>query len=154
MKKERISSSAEDYLEAVYLLKDKKEKVGNSDIASFLEITLPSVTEMLKKLRKKSLVNYKKYGKISLTPKGEKIAKEVSSRHKDLASFLKLLGVNEESAQLDACKIEHIVGKNTMNKLRKFLNFIEKAPEEPTWLKHYRQFLETGEHPDCENREE
>lgn len=154
MKKEGISSSVEDYLEAVYLLNEEKEEVGTSDIASFLGITLPSVTEMLKKLREKSLVDYEKYGKISLTSEGRKVAKEVSSKHKDLASFLKLLGVNEDSAQLDACKIEHIVGGSTMKKLRKFLRFIEEAPEEPAWLEHYKQFLETGEHPECNLREE
>lgn len=154
MAEKALSSSVEDYLEAVYLLTEEKNEVGTSDIASFLGVTLPSVTEMLKKLREKRLVNYEKYGNISLTSKGRKIGEEVSSRHSDLVSFLKILGVEEESAQLDACKVEHVIGENTMKKLRKFLNFVDEAPEEPTWLEHYRHFVETGMHPECERREE
>lgn len=151
---EALSSSVEDYLEAVYLLIEENEEVGTSDIASFLEIKPPSVSEMLRKLRDKGLVNYEKYSKISLTPRGKGIAKEVNKRHDDLVSFLKLLGVNEETAQLDACKVEHVVGDNTMGKLRKFLNFVNEAPEEPTWLEHYKKFVETGRHPECDRRGE
>lgn len=152
MNEEKMSSSVEDYLEALYLLTEEKDEVGTSDIASFLGITLPSVTEMLKKLRKKGLINYEKYGNISLTSPGKKIGKRVSGRHDDLVTFLKLLGVDEETAQLDACRVEHVVGENTMKKLRNFLNFVDEAPEEPTWLEHYRHFVETGKHPECDRR--
>lgn len=154
MNREKMSSSVEDYMEAVYILTEEKDEVGTSDIASFLGVKLPSVTEMLRKLRERDLVNYEKYGKITLTPEGEELGEKISSRHSDLVSFLKLVGVNEESAQVDACKIEHVVGQETMERLRKFLKFVGEAPEEPTWLKHYRHFVDTGSHPECERREE
>ncbi|MFW5913127.1 MAG: metal-dependent transcriptional regulator [Candidatus Hadarchaeota archaeon] len=154
MKREKMSSSVEDYLEAVYLLVEEKDEVGTSDIASFLGVKLPSVTEMLRKLREKDLINYEKYGKITLTPTGKRMGEKISQRHEDLVSFLKFLGVDEDSAQLDACKVEHVVGQNTMEKLRKFLKFADEAPEKPTWLEHYREFMETGEHPECERRGE
>ncbi len=146
-----VSSSVEDYLEAIYILSDEKEKVGTSDIASFLNVKLPSVTEMMEKLGEKGLVDYKKYGKISLTSQGEEKAKKISQRHRDLVNLLELLGVGEDSAQRDACKIEHVVGDQTMKKLRKFLDFVENSPKDPKWLRHYQEFDETGEHPACED---
>lgn len=149
---DEVSSSVEDYLEAIYILSEEKDQVGTSDIASFLNVKLPSVTEMMEKLGEKDLVNYQKYGKISLTSEGKEKAKEVSQKHSDLVDFLELLGVDEESAQIDACKIEHVIGKDTMEKLRKFLDFVEGSPKDPKWLKHYQEFDETGKHPACEDR--
>lgn len=144
MNGEKMSSSVEDYLEAVYLLTKEKDEVGTSDIASFLGVKLPSVTEMLRKLREKDLVNYEKYGKITLTSRGKELGEKISNRHNDLVKFLKLLGVNEESAQLDACKVEHVLSQDTMGKLRKFLKFIEEKSDESTWLEEYRRSVNTG----------
>lgn len=154
MSEKKLSSSVEDYLEAIYLLSEEKGEVGTSSIASFLGVKLPSVTEMVKKLKERGLVNYKKYGKISLTAQGNKIAEKIKGRHDDLASFLELLGVNKESAQIDACKVEHVVGQKTMRKLREFLKFVNESPMKPTWLDHYRHFLKTGEHPKCKRCKE
>ncbi len=154
MNKKEMSSSVEDYLEAIYLLTKEMDEVGTSDIASFLEVKPPSVTEMLRKLKEEGLVNYEKYGKISLTSRGNKVAKEVSSRHFELINFLQLLGVDEESAKTDACKIEHVLNSKTMEKLRKFMEFVEEAPENPKWLEHYNHFVKTGKHPECNRRED
>lgn len=144
-KKKELSSSAEDYLEAVHLLTEEEDGVGTSDIASFLDVRLPSVTEMLRKLREKKLINYEKYGKASLTPQGRDIGKKIRRKHEDLENFLKFLGVDEESAQIDACKIEHVVGQNTMEKLRKFLKFVEETSEKPIWSEKYRNFSPSEE---------
>ena len=148
-----VSSSVEDYLEAIYILSVEKDQFGTSDIASFLNVKLPSVTEMMEKLGERGLVDYQKYGNISLTSQGKEKAKEISQRHRDLVNFLELLGVDEDSAQRDACKIEHVVGDETMKKLRKFLDFVEESPKDPKWLQHYQEFDETGEHPACEDVE-
>lgn len=150
MNKENLTSGIEDYLEAIYVLNQEKDKIGTSDIAGFLGVKLPSVTEMLEKLEDRGLINYEKYGEISLTDEGNDLAEKVSERHEDIMNFLKLLGVDEEDAHVDACKIEHVVGDVTMEKLREFINFVEDAPKDPVWLKHYEEYLETGEHPDCE----
>lgn len=154
MTEKELSSSSEDYLEALYFLNEEKDEVSVSDIASFLGVKNPSVSEMMKKLREKKLVDYEKYGKITLTSQGEEIAEEVAKRHEDIVVFLQLLDVDEESARTDACKIEHVVGQNTMEKLRKFLKFVKESPEEPIWLEHYEQFVKTGKHPECERRKE
>jgi len=154
MGKRKLSPSVEDYLEAIYLLAREKDNVRTTDIASFLGHKPPSVTEMLGKLGEDGLVKHEKYGAVSLTPRGRKIATEVSSRHVDLISFLRLLGVDKKSAEADACKIEHIVNPKTMEKLRKFLRFVGEAPEKPQWLDHYRYFVKTGKHPKCERRGE
>lgn len=153
MGEEKLSPSAEDYLEAIYLLTKEKDDVGTSDIASFLRHKPPSVTEMLGKLRENGLVEHEKHGDVILTSRGEKTAEKISERHADLTTFLQLLGVDKESAKTDACKIEHVVNSKTMKKLRKFLEFVEEAPEEPKWLEHYEHFVKTGEHPECEHRE-
>lgn len=152
MGKRKLSPSVEDYLETIYFLAREKGKVGTSDIASFLGHKPPSVTEMLGKLGRDGLVKHEKYGAVSLTPRGRRIAKEIGSRHVDLIRFLRLLGVNKKSAEADACKIEHVVDSRTMEKLRKFLRFVEEAPEKPTWLEHYRYFIKTGKHLECERR--
>ncbi|MFP4006178.1 MAG: metal-dependent transcriptional regulator [Candidatus Hadarchaeia archaeon] len=153
MSKKELSSSNEDYLEAIYLLTEEEDEVGASDIASFLDVKLPSVSEMVRKLSEKGLVNYEKYGGISLTQRGEEIATEVSRRHDDLMSFLKLLGVNDESARIDACKVEHVLSQESVEKLRNFLKFVDEAPEKPTWLEHYKHFVKTGEHPECDRKD-
>lgn len=139
MEERKLSPSTEDYLEAIHLLAKGKGKVGTTDIASFLDHKPPSVTKMLGKLSKDGLVKHKKHGQVLLTPRGRKIAEEVSSRHIDLISFLQILGVDKKSAKADACKIEHVVAPKTMEKLRKFLRFVKEAPEEPQWLEHYKR---------------
>ncbi|HDI12702.1 MAG TPA: metal-dependent transcriptional regulator, partial [Hadesarchaea archaeon] len=95
---------------------------------------------------------HEKYGKVSLTPQGMRVAEEVASRHKTLISFLELLGVDRETAEIDACKMEHVLNRRTMSRLRKLVEFVQTAPEEPEWLKHYRHFIKTGEHVECKKR--
>ncbi|RLG57501.1 MAG: metal-dependent transcriptional regulator [Hadesarchaea archaeon] len=152
MFKKKFSSSVEDYLEAIYFIEKERGDVRTSDIASFLKHRPPSVTEMLDKLSKKGFIKHEKYGKVSLTPQGMRVAEEVASRHKTLISFLELLGVDRETAEIDACKMEHVLNRRTMSRLRKLVEFVQTAPEEPEWLKHYRHFIKTGEHVECKKR--
>ncbi len=152
MDKKKFSSSVEDYLEAIYFIAKKKDRVKTSDIASFLGHKPPSVTEMLEKLSKEGLVKHKKYGIVSLTPRGMRIAKEVSSKHMVLVSFLELLGMDRRIAEIDACKIEHVVTRKTMNRLKKLVEFVQRAPKKPEWLEHYKHFIKTGEHPECKKK--
>lgn len=154
MSERKLSSSAEDYLEAIYLLAREKGKVRTTSIASFLGHKPSSVTEMLRKLSDDGLVKHEKYSTVIFTPRGEEIARRVFNRHKDLANFLQLLGADKESAEINACKIGHVVDPETMEKLRRFLKFVEEAPVKPIWLKHYKHFIKTGEYLKCEFREE
>jgi DtxR family Mn-dependent transcriptional regulator len=119
-----LSSSLEDYLEAIYILKEGKGFTRVSKIAKFLNVKMPSVNSALKILAKKGLIVHENYGYIFLTKKGRTEAKKIYSRHLILKRFLKdILGVSEKKAEIDACKIEHHISKESLNKL---LNYIEK----------------------------
>lgn len=152
MNKRKLGSGVEDYLEAIYFLAREKSNIRTSDIASFLGHKPPSVTEMLEKLSKDGLVEHEKYGVVSLTPRGRRIAKKISSKHIDLVSFLEVLGVDRKTAEIDACKMEHVVSPESMKRLRKFVEFAQKyctqclseRGEEPEWLKHYKQLRRDG----------
>lgn len=148
------SETLETYIETVDELQKKEKRARTKKIAKKLKVKEPSVTEMLHKLKKKGFVSYEPYQGATLTRRGEKIANELRERHFTLAEFLEMLGVDEKTADEDACKIEHIVNPKTMKKLRKFLKFVKEAPEKPQWLEHYKHFVETGEHQECERRED
>ncbi len=117
-----LSSSLEDYIEAIYILKKDKGFARVSEIANFLNVKMSSVNFALKTLSKRELIVHKSYGYIFLTQKGEKEAKKVYSRHIILKRFFKeILGVNEKKAEMDACKIEHHISRETLNKLLKYV---------------------------------
>ncbi len=119
-----LSSSLEDYLEAIYILKKGKGFTRVSKIANFLNVKMPSVNSALKILAKKGFIIHENYGYIILTEKGKREAKKIYSRHLILKRFFKdVLGVNEKKAEIDACKIEHHISKESLKKL---LNYIEK----------------------------
>jgi len=118
----RLTQSEEDYLEAIYMIEQEKKVVRTKNIAKHLGIKLPSVTEAIKKLSKKNLTIYEKYGYIRLTKEGEKHAKEVFKKHQALFSFLtKVLGVKKEVALKEACMMEHSLSAETINKLIRFI---------------------------------
>ncbi|KXB06767.1 hypothetical protein AKJ51_02945 [candidate division MSBL1 archaeon SCGC-AAA382A20] len=148
-----MSETIERYVETIFELEGKEGRARTRDIADELEIKEPSVTEMLQKLQEKNIVEYEPYHGVSLTQKGEQIALKLERKHTTLSKFLRMLGVNGETAEEDACKIEHIVNPKTLERLEKFLKFVEESPEEPIWLKHYKRFVDTGEHPECEHPE-
>jgi len=143
----------ERYIETVHKLEEEGGRARTKDIAEVLEVKEASVTEMLWKLKRKGLVEYEPYRGAFLTDKGRTIAKRLMRRHRTLAEFLKLIGVDEKTADEDACKIEHVVDSKTVKKLRKFVEFAKGGPGKPKWLEHYRHFLKTGKHPRCERRE-
>ena len=113
----QIHESAEDYLEAILMLKERKGAVRSIDIANELEYTKPSVSVAMKKLRENGYVLMDDEGLLTLTPEGEKIATHVYSRHKLLTEFFVRLGVNEATAAADACKVEHDLSEETFEKL-------------------------------------
>ncbi len=108
-----IMKSAEDYLESMLMLKETKGYVRSIDIANTLSVTKPSVSYATKRLRENGYINMEKDGMITLTDKGMEIAEKIYTRHKILSSFFISLGVNEETALEDACKIEHDISDET-----------------------------------------
>lgn len=116
-----IHESAEDYLEAILRLKESKGYARSVDIALMLGVTKPSVSFAMKKLRENGYIHMDEDNLITLTEKGSEIALRVYDRHKTLVSFLTSIGVSEDTAREDACKIEHDISEETFEALRRHL---------------------------------
>jgi len=127
----------EDYLEAIWNLQSRKGYIKVKDIADKLEVTRPSVSEMIKKLAENNYILYEKYGGIVFTDKGKKLAQEIKRRHTLLVEFLKIIGVDEQNAQTDACKLEHDVSPETITCLLGFVEFISLLPESSKWKEKF-----------------
>ncbi|MGN0779079.1 MAG: metal-dependent transcriptional regulator [Aristaeellaceae bacterium] len=102
-----IHESAEDYLEAILMLRQQKGYVRSVDIAAMLNVTKPSVSIAMKRLRENGYILMAEDSLITLTAQGEAIASRMLERHRTLAAFLEALGVDKQTALEDACKIEH-----------------------------------------------
>lgn len=131
----------EDYLEAIWNLQDKKGYIKAKDIAERLEVSRPSVSEMIKKLSENHYILYEKYGGIVFTEKGKKLAQEIKRCHTLLVEFLKIIGVDEQNAQIDACKLEHDVSPETITCLLEFVGFISLLPESSKWKENFQEYL-------------
>lgn len=116
----KISPSLEDYLETIYFLKVKKASVRVTDIALELNIAKPSVINAISKLIEAGFVTQERYGLVELTDTGVKQAKIIFSKHKAIKNFLiNVLGVTEETAEEEACKIEHIISQDTIDRMKR-----------------------------------
>ncbi len=105
--------SVEDYLEAILILSRKNKTVRNVDIAKQLDFSKPSVTIALKKMKARDLVTIDENNFIALTEKGRKIAAETYKRHTGIMKVLISLGVDQSTAEKDACRIEHVISDET-----------------------------------------
>ena len=117
----KIKESAENYLETVLMLKNKNGHVRSIDVANELGFTKPSVSVAMKNFREEGYVVIDADGGIQLTDKGLEIAERVFERHGVVAQALMLIGVDEETAYEDSCKIEHDISQQTFEKLKEFI---------------------------------
>ena len=115
---ERMTQSLEDYLEAIFVLRNEKKTAMVKDVARFLGVKMPSVVKAIHELKKLELVTQESYAPIQLTQEGETLAQHIHSRHKLLRSFLIKLGVSAENADKDACLMEHILSAETLDRIR------------------------------------
>lgn len=115
----KAEESMEDYLETILILKKQKGKVRSIDIVGELGYTKASVSIAMKGLREKNLITMDEVGYITLTKEGKKIAEKILERHTLLSDWLIRLGVSEEVAKEDACRIEHDISEETFNILKK-----------------------------------
>ncbi len=152
-KMENLSHSAQDYLEAIFILSQEKGKTRVKEVAHHLGVKKPSVVVAIKSLAEKGLVNHEHYGYVELTEKGQQVAKEIYHRHQVLSRFLnKILGLDPSLAEEDACKIEHYISPLTLERLVKFVEFVDNFPtlgQDPKWLTYFKRYAETGEPPPC-----
>jgi DtxR family Mn-dependent transcriptional regulator len=129
--KRNMTQSLEDYLEMVSFLADEGE-VRVTDIAARLDVSKPSVLTALRSLEEQGLLKHERYGTVSLTKKGTAQASEIRERHDLLNTFLQnIVGVDAKTAERDACKMEHLLSRETLAKMKVLVNGIKpKAPEE------------------------
>ncbi|WP_319576355.1 metal-dependent transcriptional regulator [uncultured Desulfobacter sp.] len=121
-----LSESLEDYLEAILELQTMNTVARSKDIAAKLNIKCGSVTGTLKKLADRKLINYEPYGYITLTPKGDKIAKEVTTRHNVFKHFLfKHVEFDEDTAEQTACRMEHAMNHEHFMKFKAFVTKLD-----------------------------
>ena len=117
----KIQQSQENYLETIYMLKKQNGFVRSVDIAHELDYTKASVSVAMKALREAGYVIVDADGGISLTDTGMEIAENMYERHEAIASVLIKLGVSKDTAYEDSCKIEHVISKETFDKIKEYL---------------------------------
>jgi len=130
----------EDYVEIIYELIREKGYAKPVDIASHLHVRPPTVTGMLDRLHSEQLIHHEKYGGITLTDKGESMARTLGERHALLVAFLKLFGVEEATAQKDTEGLEHYVDSRTLDLLAKFVKYVDQNPQ---WWSQFRKQAKT-----------
>ena len=118
MKKSHESS--EDYLETILILREKNGNVRSIDIVNKMNYSKPSISIAMKKLKSEGMVEMDLNGYITLTARGEEIAKRIYSRHKLLEKCLVAIGVDPGTAEEEACRIEHVIDDDTYDKINAF----------------------------------
>lgn len=117
----KIKESAENYLETILIIKNKKGNVRSIDIANELSFTKPSVSVAMKAFREEGYITVDDMGGISLTEKGLEIAEKMYERHQIIAQALIQLGVDEKTAYEDSCKIEHHISSQSFDKIKEHM---------------------------------
>lgn len=118
----KISNSLQDYLEAILNLTEQNDTVRITDLAFYMKVAKPTATETVNNLAEQNLIRHEKYGPIELTKKGYDQAVKIRHRHMVLQDFLvNVLGVNAETANKEACLMEHAISSDTTDKLVQFL---------------------------------
>ncbi len=143
-----LSSSLEDYLETMLNLKKSKGTIRITDISTQLNVEKPSVNFAVKKLKNLKLVTHERYEDIKLTKKGEAEAKRIKTRHVLLRDLLQnYLGLPAETAETDACRIEHTISCETYERLIKLVEFIDTHPmiDKNNFLTMFNHFIEHNE---------
>jgi len=125
-----VSSTLEDYLEAILSLIEAKGEARVSDLAAELSVHKSTVTAALKALAEKGLLKYAPYETATLTVKGRGIARRVVHDHEVIRDFLRnILLVEEDAAEKNACRMEHVMDKAVLDRLVVFANSMKKCPQ-------------------------
>ena len=116
-----IHEAAENYLETIYMLRKRNGHCRSIDVATDLGYSKPTVSIAMRNLRESGHVTVDETGELTLTPTGMEIAQRMYERHEVISSFLIALGVPEEIAYRDACKIEHVISDESIEAIKKHL---------------------------------
>jgi DtxR family Mn-dependent transcriptional regulator len=145
-----LSASLEDYLKAIDQITAEKQAARAKDISSRLQVNMSSVTGALRALAERDLINYAPYELVTLTEKGREVARDVVRRHESLRDFLvKVLAFDPDYAATEACRLEHAVSAETLERIIQFMDYVEMCPRVGTqWLE---EFGYRCDHPDHED---
>jgi|TARA_B100001750_G_scaffold238730_1_gene245692 Mn-dependent DtxR family transcriptional regulator len=124
-----VSSRIEDYLEVISELVEMKGYATTLDISRYMNVSAPSVTNMLKRLDDNGYLEYEKYHGINLTQKGNTLAYTIRQKHGILLEFFEILGIGKDIANQDVEGIEHHLNPKTIKQLRKFVTFLKSNPK-------------------------
>jgi len=145
-----LTSTMEDYLEAIFILDKDKKVIRVRDIAKRMDVKMPTVTSMLRTLSDRGLVHYEKYEYVELTDSGADVGREMRRRHRMLYRFLTdILKIDAKTADDEACKVEHTLSLTTLESLTNFMEFIQTCPRAgESWLRYFDEFRKLGHRPE------
>lgn len=126
MKKEDslLTASLEDYMEMIYRLSKDSGYTRINDLADALNVQPPSVTKAVQKLAEQKLINYEKYGIITMCEKGKELGKALLRRHNIIEDFLRLIGIEDDKVLEETEKIEHTISDKTTQQFAVFVDFL------------------------------
>ena len=122
-----IHESAEDYLESILVLQEQYGQVRSIDIVNHLGFSKPSDSIAVKNLRESGYISMASDGSITLNDSGLEIARKVYGRHKVITRLFTIMGVSQEQAAVDACKVEHDLSAETFARICEFVQALENA---------------------------
>jgi DtxR family Mn-dependent transcriptional regulator len=143
-----LSASLEDYIETIYHIVEEKQVARAKNIAELMKVSRASVTEALRTLSSKGLINYAPYEVITMTNLGRSVAKDVIFRHNTLKKFfIEILTIDKDIAEVGACKVEHAAPPEVIARMIDFMKFVDSCPQvERGLINTFREF--------CHSREE
>lgn len=149
-----ISDNLEDYLETILELEKTNKVARSKEIAEKMGVMRGSVTGALKSLAEKKLINYEPYSFITLTPKGKVLATEIARKHSVIKDFLQnVLLLDYESAEKNACRMEHAMDRAAIERLVQFIEYIQFCPRAgEDWLKAFVNYYskQAVDREDCQ----
>ena len=149
----KLSESLEDYLETILNLEHQQKVARVKDIADKLGVLRGTVSSMLKKMAEKNLIHYEPYSFITLTSEGTRIAEEISRRHAVIKDFLQnVLLLDNRKADENACRMEHAMDKEAIDRLVQFIDYIQYCPRTgQDWIEAFVNYFSRNEHQteDC-----
>ena len=113
-----LKESGEMYLETIYVLNQKSDSVRSIDVCEYMGYSKPSVSRAVNLLKNNGFINISKEGYLTLTKSGKETAQKMFERHTVISEFLMSLGVDEETATEDACRIEHVISDKSFEAIK------------------------------------
>ena len=143
---EGLTWQSEDYLEAIAILQKEERVARAKDIADRLGVTRGTVTSALKGLQEKGLINYQPYSYITLTDQGKKLAEDIIHRHDTLTLYFeKVLHLPARQAEANACRAEHVLDAEVIDRMVCFLRFLDECPRtSEVWQHAFDKFCVKG----------